>query len=281
MTNSKTSDAQIKIGIFADAQYCDDETAINRYYRNSTIKLADCITFFNQTENIDFVVGLGDLIDKDFSSFSKINTILETSEKEVFQVIGNHDLSVNKEYIDKVPEQLNLKKTYYAFNKNDWQFIYLDGNDLTFQSTNPEIVVKAEKIVKQLTEENKPNAHNWNGGIGEKQINWLKEQLSEAEKNKRKVILFCHYPLLPFEAHVLWNSEDVLAIINKHKCVKAWINGHNHAGNYAFQNGTHFITMKGMVDSESENAYSIVTLSDEKIQIEGFGREISRSLPID
>jgi hypothetical protein len=39
--------------------------------------------------------------------------------------------------------------------------------------------------------------------------------------------------------------------------------------------------MKGMVDTETENAYSIATLSDEKIQIEGFGREVSRSLSIE
>jgi len=281
MMNCKTSDAQVKIGIFADAQYSDKEATINRFYQNSTAKLADCLSNFNQIKDIAFIVGLGDLIDEDFSSFKKMSAVLKTSEKEVFQVTGNHDLSVKQEFIDKVPEQLNLQKTYYTFSKKDWKFIFLDGNGITFQSTNPEIVAEAKKIVEKLSSENKPNAHDWNGGIGPNQISWLKDQLKQAEKDKQKVILFCHYPLLPFEAHALWNSEEILTILNQHNCVKAWMNGHNHAGNYAFQDGIHFITMKGMVDTETENAYSIVTLSNEKIQIEGFGREISRSLPID
>lgn len=280
MTNSKTSDAQIKIGVFADAQYCDCETTINRYYRNSPAKLLECISEFNEVDEIDFVVNLGDLIDQDFSSFEKINAVLETSQKEVYQITGNHDLEVKKEYIDKVPWQLNLEKTYYTFNKNGWQFIFLDGNELTFQSTNPEIVAQAEKIVKQLSEDDKPNAHDWNGGIGTEQIKWLEIQLTKAEKNKQKVVLFCHYPLLPFEAHALWNSEEILSILNRFSCVKAWINGHNHAGNYALQNGIHYITMKGMVDTEKENAYSIISLAKNKIEIKGFEREVSRSLPV-
>jgi predicted phosphodiesterase len=280
MTNSRTSDAQIKIGVFADAQYCDCETKINRYYRNSPGKLSECISKFNDTDEIDFVVGLGDLIDQDFSSFEKINAVLETSKNEVYQVTGNHDLSVNYEFIDKVPEQLNLESTYYTFHNNGWQFIFLDGNELTVQSTNPDIVSQAERIVKQLAEENKPNANDWNGGIGSTQVEWLKGQLAKAEKNKQKVILFCHYPLLPFEAHALWNAEEILSIIHKYSCIKAWINGHNHAGNYAVQNGIHFITMKGMVDTEKENAYSIISLSDDKIEIEGFGREESKSLMV-
>lgn len=276
----KTSDAQIKIGIFADCQYCDCETAGNRYYRNSLSKLTDCISDFNQNKKIDFVVGLGDLIDRDYSSFAKVNSILEESKKEVFQVTGNHDLSVEKEFIDKVPEQLNLSETYYSFNKNSWQFIFLNGNEITLQSTNTNVVEQAKKLLKQLTDEKKPNNKEWNGGMSETQIEWMEKQLSEAEKTNKKVILFCHYPLLPFGAHSLWNTENILRIIDKYDCVKAWINGHNHAGDYAMQNGIHFITMHGMVDTEKENAFSVVTLSNKRIEIEGFGREISRNLPI-
>ena len=280
MTNSKTSDAQVKIGAFADAQYCDSETKINRYYRNSPDKLSECISTFNNDPEIEFVVGLGDLIDQDFSSFKKINAVLETSEKDVYQVTGNHDLSVKKELIDKVPEQLNLKDTYYTISKNGWVFIFLDGNGLTLQSTNPQIVAKSEKIIKQLKEKGKPNANDWNGGIDEKQIRWLNKQLTKAEKRKQKAILFCHYPLLPYEAHALWNAEEIRTVLEEYKCVKAWINGHNHAGNYVLQDGIHYITMRGMVDTETENAYSIITFSDDKIKIEGFGREVNRNLAV-
>ena len=280
MINIKTTKAQIKIGVFADCQYCDCETAGNRYYRNSLSKLSDCINNFNENKKIDFVIGLGDLIDRDFSSFAKVNSVLEESKKEVFHVTGNHDLSVEKESIDEVPKQLNLKNTYYTFKKKDWQFIFLNGNEITFQSTNPKVVEKAEKMVKQLTAEKKPNNKEWNGGMSNIQLEWMESEIQKAEKKNRKVMLFCHYPLLPFEAHALWNSEEVLAILKKYSCVKAWINGHNHAGNYAMENGIHFITMKGMVDTKNKNAFSIVSLSNERIVVEGVGRETSRSLPL-
>lgn len=273
-------EAQIKIGVFADCQYCDCETAGERYYRNSLVKLTDCISEFNKDFEIDFVVGLGDLIDCDFSSFEKVNSILKDSKKKIFQVVGNHDLSVDNDFFYKVPGQLNLSETYYSFNKNGWQFIFLNGNDITFQSTNQEVVEQAEKMVSKLIAENKPNGYKWNGGMSEKQIEWMKFQLDAAKNSNYKVVLFCHYPLLPYGAHTLWNRDEILPILDKYDCVKAWINGHNHAGNYVTQNGIHFITFKGMVDTETENSFAIVSLSENKIEINGFGRELDRSLPI-
>jgi predicted phosphodiesterase len=83
---------------------------------------------------------------------------------------------------------------------------------------------------------------------------------------------------LPFEAHALWNSEEVLSVLSKFENVKLYLNGHNHAGNYAFQNGIHFVNLKGMVETETENAFSIISFSDKQIEIKGFGREESRIL---
>jgi 3',5'-cyclic AMP phosphodiesterase CpdA len=273
-----TSVAQVKIGMFADCQYCNCETAGTRFYRNSLSKLDDCINDFNQSKEIEFVVGLGDIIDRDFASFDSVNTILSKSKKPVFQVIGNHDLAVEKELLEQVPGKINLTETWYSFTKKGWHFIFLNGNDITFHSNNPEIVNQAKGITEKLKSEGKPNYHEWNGGIGPKQMEWLEKELQQAETKKLKVAIFCHYPLRPFEAHALWNSEEVLTVLEKFKCVKIYLNGHNHAGNYAIQNGIHFVNLKGMVETENENAFSILSFSDKQIQIEGFGREESRSL---
>lgn len=277
MINGESLKAQIKIGVFADCQYCNCETAGKRYYRNSLEKLNDCILEFNKNKNIDFVVGLGDLIDRDLASFDSVNMILETSEKEIFHVAGNHDFEVDKTALDKVNEKLGFQESYYSFIKKGWKFIFLNGNEITFNSNEPEVVKQAEKMVNHLVLANKPNSAKWNGGMSEKQINWLENELQNADKNQLKVLLFCHYPLLPLEAHTLWNSEQVLQVICKYNCVKAWMNGHNHAGNYARENGIHFINFKGMVDTENENAFSILSLSKNKIEIEGFEREENRS----
>jgi len=270
--------SQVKIGVFADCQYCDYETAGSRFYRNSLSKLEDCITQFNRDEEIEFVVGLGDLIDRDFASFDKVNPILSKSKKPVFQVIGNHDLAVDKEVLEQVPAKINLTETWYSFTKNDWHFIFLNGNDITFHSNNPEIVKQAAEITDKLKKEGKPNLHEWNGGIGQNQLKWLENELQNAKAKNLKVTVFCHYPLLPFEAHALWNSEEVLAVLTKYDGIKIYMNGHNHSGNYVFQNGIHFVNLKGMVETENENAFSVITFSDKRIEIEGFGREESRSL---
>jgi predicted phosphodiesterase len=274
------SEAQVKIGVFADCQYCNYETAGSRFYRNSLSKLENCINEFNQIEDIEFVVGLGDLIDRDFTSFDKVNTILSKSKKPVFQVIGNHDLEVEKEDLDKVPSKLNLAETWYSFTKNDWHFIFLNGNDITFHSNNPEIVQQAAEITDKLKKEGKPNLHTWNGGIGQNQLKWLKNELQNSKTKNLKVAVFCHYPLLPFEAHALWNSEEVLTILTQYNGVKLYLNGHNHAGNYVFQNGIHFVNLKGMVETEKENAFSVINFTDKQIEIVGFGREGSRILTI-
>ncbi len=277
MTTTQTIYGQFKIGIFADCQYSDCDSKGVRYYRNSLAKLNECITDFNERP-LDFVVGLGDLIDNNFSSFETVNHELEKLDKKVFQVTGNHDFSVDKNNLDKVPKALNLKDTYYTFTHKDWQFIFLDGNKISIHSNNKKTVEQAEKKLAELKENGQPNANDWNGGVGQKQIKWLEKQLKAATKRNLKVAIFCHYPLLPHEAHTLWDSEAVLELIGNYNCVKAWINGHNHAGGYAYENGIHFITMKGMVDTEKENSYSILSFSKREIKIEGFGREIGRTL---
>ncbi len=278
---SFTSFSQIKIGVFADCQYCDCETAGSRFYRNSLEKLDECINRFNSDKNLAFVVGLGDLIDRDISSFDSVNSILAKSKKEVYHVIGNHDLSVEKYQLENVPEKLNLNETWYSITKKGWKFIFLNGNDITFHTNNTEIVNEAEKITSKLKAEGKPNSFDWNGGIGSTQMDWLEGELQKATDKKQKVVVCCHYPLLPFEAHSLWNSEEVLAVLSEFSCVKLYLNGHNHAGNYVFQNGIHFVNLKGMVETENENAFSIISFSDEKIEIEGFGREGSRRLVLE
>jgi manganese-dependent ADP-ribose/CDP-alcohol diphosphatase len=280
MSLSQILKAQIEFGVFTDCQYCDCETKGTRFYSNSIEKLQNCINQFNSNKNIQFVVGLGDLIDRNITSFDSINAILVQSKTKVYQVIGNHDLAVENEYLDKVPDKLNLDKTWYSFEINDWRFIFLNGNDITIQSNNMEIVEKAITLTTVLKQEGKPNYHEWNGGIGKEQLQWMESQLLEAQKSHQKAILFCHYPLLPYDAHSLWNSDEVLDILRKYDNVKCWMNGHNHAGNYVYSEGIHFLNLKGMVETEKSNAFASIKLNDDTIEVHGFGNEPQRVLQI-
>lgn len=279
MTMFTTINAQVKIGVFADCQYCDFETQGNRYYKNSLLKLKECVNEFN-SEKLDFTVGLGDLIDRDFASFEKVNSILNTSKTKVYNIIGNHDFSVDRELMVKVPSALNLKENYYTLVKKNWLFIFLNGNEVSLQSLNEETVSEAKQMLAEISANKQPNNKEWNGGLGASQINWLEAQLKTAESEMKNVAIFCHYPLFPLEAHTLWDSQKVLPILKHYNCVKAWINGHNHAGNYAMENQIHFVTMHGMVDTETENAFSVISFEKKWIRINGKGREISRDLSI-
>jgi predicted phosphodiesterase len=267
----------IKIGVFADCQYCDCEPAMNRYYKGSLQKLTECINEFNSDKEIKFVVGLGDLIDRDFASYVSVNTILDKSKRRVYNVTGNHDLEVEAPMRDLVPQKLGMKNTYYTVVRENWQFIFLDGNEITTRSNDPDIVGQANAMMKKLRDEGKRNGQSYNGGISEKQLHWIEEQLKMATRKNRNAVLFCHFPLLPATAEVLWNAEDLIPLLEQYSCVKAWINGHNHAGNYAEQNGIHYINLKGMVDTEDQTAYSTVRFTADKIDITGFGREESKT----
>jgi hypothetical protein len=71
----------------------------------------------------------------------------------------------------------------------------------------------------------------------------------------------------------------VIALLEEFSCVKAYINGHNHKGKYGMKKGIHYLTCKGMVDTD-ESAYSIFRLQNDKIDVIGFGRESDRLLEI-
>ncbi len=278
---SKKAEAQVTFGVFADCQFCDCETSGTRFYRNAGHKLEEAINYFNQNKKIKFVVNLGDLIDRDFESYNLIKPVLQKSKKKIYHIPGNHDFSVEPELKHKIHKQLKLKeKMYYSVKKDNWMLIFLDGNDVSLFSGNEAKTEIAKKISERLKAEGKPNHHTWNAAIGKEQMEWMKKRLQVAKSQNLNVALFCHYPLLPYEAHALWNQDEVISVLEQYDNVKLWLNGHNHAGNYAFHNGIHFVNLKGMIETESENAFSEITLTNNTINIKGFGREADRQLEI-
>ena len=100
----------------------------------------------------------------------------------------------------------------------------------------------------------------------------MRKILETAEEKGEKIILFCHFPVYPTDPHNLWNAEEVISILEEFSCVKAYINGHNHKGKYGQKNGIHFITLRGMVETET-NAYSIIRVAENCLDLNGYGRE--------
>jgi len=273
-----TASDKITFAVVSDLQYAPLPPVKNRYFANAGKKLREALSEINRRQP-DFLINLGDTIDRGFENFREIAPLFHKAYMPIYQVLGNHDYEVDDALKSRVPEALGIAN-YYHFSIRKWRFIVLDGNEISTFANLPGSpnYCKAEKLLQNMAQNQCINAHFWNGGISERQLQWLETTLQEATNKKESAIIFCHYPLFPLDKHNLLNAAEVMKTIDKYPCTKAWLCGHNHHGNYGMCNDIHFINMKGMVEGEFDNAWSIVSLDDHCISVEGFGNEISARL---
>lgn len=257
-----------EFGAIADCQYHDSEGR-HRKYNRSPEKLAACIEDFNQRE-LSHVVHLGDFIDRDWKSYDVVLPIAAESKAPFHHVLGNHDFSVEDEYKARVPERLGLSNRYYDFAIGKWRFLILDTNDLSLYAY-PKGTPKYEQSRAYLeTMSEKPKSYN--GGIGKEQLAWIESKLEEAEKSGETVILHSHHAMYPFNNHIAWNAKEVVSLLESYTCVAAYLNGHLHNGAYGYKKGIHYLTLKGMVDTE-ETSYATVKVFSDRIEVHGIGRQ--------
>jgi predicted phosphodiesterase len=270
--------SNISFGVIADLQHADAEPFKNRYYRKSIEKLDKTINQLNR-QDLDFVINLGDTIDKGWLSFDQILPYFRRIKAPVYHVLGNHDYEVSDDIKSSVPSKIGTEN-YYEFSLVDWRFIVLDGNEVSTFANLPksENYKLAQIWLEQMESDEKVNANFWNGGIGKTQLRWLETVLVDASAKGEKILIFCHYPVFPPDKHNLLNNEELLTLLKNYKGVKMWINGHNHKGNYGLFEDIHFVNVKGMVEGENELAWSVFDLYENEIRITGFGHEISARL---
>jgi len=271
----------IRIGLIADCQYCECEYSErwNNDYQQGLPRLIEAVDTFNN-QNVDLAFHLGDFIDRDFKSFNEVSPIFEKLTMAHYHVLGNHDFSVADSLRTSVPKVLGLNKhPYYSIKKDNWVFIVLDGTDISLYRSNDSSYLIMSELTRQHYEElNRAQAKPWNGAVSSEQINWLETQLQKADKRGKNVIIFCHFPILPEGDANLWNDVELVSILEKHSSVKAFINGHHHPGNYVVINGIHYLTLQAMVRSKDKNAFAIITVKNNQIEVNGFGREPNRIL---
>lgn len=269
-----TGSASFSFGAIADCQYCDVVGEGVRKYSLSDAKLADAVEQLNQLD-LRYTVHLGDFIDRDFASFAVVGPIFGRLRAPGYHVLGNHDFSVADERKGDVVAELGMPAGFYDFAVGSWRFVVLDGNDVSIQATTEGTPERAAAEAQLAMLE---GSRRWNGALGETQLSWLTDVLTAAQGADEDVVLYCHFPILPVSpGHNLWNAAEVVELIEGFPNVRAYINGHNHAGAYELHGGVHYLTLKGMVDTE-ETSYAVLTVHPDRLEVQGFGREPDRLL---
>ncbi|MTD28070.1 metallophosphoesterase [Erwinia sorbitola] len=281
MRSTHPADSTLRFGLIADPQYADvdADVAKNLYYRHALHKLPEAIATFNR-QPLDFVVTLGDLVDRHWSSYAALLPLYETLHHPHAIVIGNHDAQVISDRLKAAhTPPAGLPKSYYQFRLAGYRFIVFDGNDISLYCNqgNGDERQLAKTMLADLLARHQPQAEPWNGAVGSAQLAWIEVQLQQAQQLGETVVVFGHYPLTPHTGHILWNG-DVLADLLCRYQVRACFTGHDHRGGYVRRENTDFVIMKGMLDGAKEVPFAIVEVVDGVVTVRGYGNEISRIL---
>lgn len=264
----------LRFGLMADPQYADIDADIAKdlYYRHALQKLPQAIEVLN-TQPLDFVVTLGDLVDRHWESYAAILPVLERLHHPHAVVLGNHDAQTLTQHLN---EAAALPKSYYAFGLQGWRFIVYDGNDISLycNTLNGDDRAQAEAMLRALTDRQQPQAKPWNGAVGKQQLAWIEQQLRDAQLQGENVVVFGHYPLAPHNSHNLLNGGELAELLASYS-VKACFSGHDHRGGYARIGGTDFYTLKGMLDGADAVPFAVVEIEGEALHVTGYGGEVS------
>lgn len=199
--------------------------------------------------NVDFLLQLGDLIKGSQEHYHEellqANTILREFPGTIRNVIGNHCLAMPRE---ELLATLGMKNSYYTFTEKVFRFIVLDGMEVSIHNI-PE-TPEDSHILKYFLAQ--PENHDYCGAVGIQQKAWLKKELQNAEGAGEKVILICHFPLLPETTDpkhgLLWNHQEIVELLDSYACIKACLTGHYHYGGYAVKDGIHYVVLPAFIN---------------------------------
>jgi Calcineurin-like phosphoesterase len=277
------SEALFRFGVVADPQYAPvaPNLKLNRYYSNSLWKLSEAIEALNK-EDLRFVVTMGDIIDRYWESYAHILPLYDKLKHDRLFMLGNHDYEVATEYLGSILRTVGMPKAYYDFAGGGYRFIVLDGNDVSLFAPPPDDPRRelAQSRLSALKAKGAANAAPWNGSLSDEQFAWLEQTLKKAKTAGEKVMVLGHYPIYPAHELNMWDCERIVDLLTASDSFVAYLNGHNHDGNFGAIDRRYFVNFKGMVDTPATNAYAVVEIHDERVEIRGFGREQNRSLQI-
>ena len=177
-------------------------------------------------ENVDFLIQLGDFIRLD-SADIPYRKVWDEFKGEKCHVLGNHDLDryTKEEYV----AGLNMPGRYYSFDKGDFHFIVLDGNNL-YDGKEYKPYARANYYV-----DSKMRAF-----MDPEQMEWLKKDLAATDK---RCIIFSHQSI----DTSMNNGSEVRSILEEEnrrsgfQKVALAFSGHDHSNYTKEINGITYV----------------------------------------
>ncbi|CAG5115656.1 unnamed protein product [Candidula unifasciata] len=316
----------VTFGIIADVQYadCDDGTDYSftrqRFYRNSLNLLQNAINDWKRSADpVAFVLQLGDLIDGknridgEAGSKKALLTALQPLESlhiPLCHVLGNHDLyNLDRSFYLSSPLNSSLllnnvssDQFYYTFLPHPkLRVVAIDTYEVSLLGYKDTPDDENFKTAQTWFHDNNKNQdvndvtglngldRRWaayNGGISEKQLNWLSDILMKAQAKEENVIIITHVALQclykEYAVCLTWNYQEIMDVIHQYECVIGVFAGHEHAGwDHVDDHGVQHITFQGVIETRpGSNAYATARLWDSSLTITGVGRVPSFTIPL-
>jgi hypothetical protein len=262
----------LRFGIVTDCHYADTDPASGRYYRESTDKLAECVSRMN-AEHVDFLIEIGDFKDQDtrpneertLAYLDQIESVFRKFDGPLYHVLGNHDM----DSLSKAQFLAHVRNTgidpsfqHYSFDAKGVHFVVLDAN------------YKADG-----TAYDHGNFVWSDANVPPAELDWLKQDLAAA---RGPVIVFVHQMLDGTRQEAVKNAAEVRAILEASGKVLASFQGHWHQGNYSQSAGIHYYTLASVIEGTGpdHNAYAIVQVNpDNTLTVTGYRNAVTRELP--
>ncbi|ARU93901.1 metallophosphoesterase [Tatumella citrea] len=256
---------RLRVALLADPQFADISPDYGKglYYPSALKKLPTLFSQLNAMD-LDLVVTLGDIIDREWQDYQQILPLYDQLKHPHLFITGNHDAAVISRQLEQHSPVLPLPKHYFALQTPNYRLLALDGNDISFYATSaqPEDRRQAEQFYAALSIAREPQAQTWNGGIGQQQYLWLEQQLKEAHREQQQVIVMGHFPLAPAGIHRLWNGEQIAELLTRHQVVASF-HGHDHRGSLETRHKTRFVTLRGLLDGASCVPFMVADFSEQ------------------
>ena len=259
----------IRFGVFTDAHYALGRQYGTRFCDLSLRKLEACLETFVK-HDVAFMVNIGDLIDGthdpriDEQNLSRVAATLDRAGLPVHHILGNHDLeSMSKREVAGILG-IRDERTWYSIEREGTRMLLLDASfradGTPYDSGN----------------------YTWtDAGIPPDEVDWIAGEIQRARG--RRMLVFVHQNLDDRDQngsrdpHVISNAAEVRSILDQAGRDVVVFQGHYHPGLVRTAGRVTYVTIEAMCEGNAadDNTCAVVTVTDDEVRIDGFGRQQS------